>query len=133
MFGMKKVVIKYISHIFQNEHIEKIELEENGYVEESEGKVTLNFTSAGENKKVNNSFIFEESQITIIRDLSILKFGLNERYKCKYETEYGSLMLETKLKKYLKLGNEFVINYELNIDNESIGSYVVRVSYKEMS
>lgn len=130
---MKKAVIKYISHIFQNEHIEKIEMEENGEVEVSENKVTLSFTNTIEDQKVKNTFIFEENKVTIIRNLSILKFGIDERYKCKYETEYGSLMLETRLKKYLKLGNEFVINYELSIDNESIGSYVVRVSYKEMS
>ena len=133
LFGMKKVKIKYISHIFQNEHIDKIEVEEIGYVDTSNEKITLSFVDTSNEIKEKTTFILSEDEISIIRGNTILKFGVNQKYKCQYKTEYGSLELETKLKKYFKLGNEYVINYELLIDNESIGKYVIKLSYKELN
>ena len=130
---MKKVRIKYISHIFQNGHIDKIEVEENGYVESSDDKITLNFIDTSNDTKEKTTFIFLEDEINIIRGNTILRFNKNQKYVCQYNTEYGSIELETKLKKYFRLGNEYVINYELLIDNESIGKYIIRISYKELS
>ena len=62
----------------------------------------------------------------------ILKFNLDKIIDCKVNTEYGSISYKTKLKKYLKLPNTFVINYELLMDKESVGSYVIKISYEEV-
>lgn len=133
LVGMKKVRIKYISHIFQNRHIDKIEVEEDGYVETSDKKITLSFIDSSNETKEKTTFIFLDDEMSIIRGNSILEFNKNQNCKCQYKTEYGSMELETKLKKYFRLGNEYVINYELLIDNESIGKYIIRISYKELS
>lgn len=133
LVSMKKVRIKYISHIFQNGHIDKIEVEENGYVESSDDKITLNFIDTSNDTKEKTTFIFLEDEINIIRGNTILRFNKNQNCKCQYNTEYGSIELETKLKKYFRLGNEYVINYELFMNNESIGKYIIRLSYKELS
>lgn len=133
LVSMKKVRIKYISHIFQNGHIDKIEVEENGYVESSDDKITLNFIDTSNDTKEKTTFIFLEDEINIIRGNTILRFNKNQKYVCQYNTEYGSIELETKLKKYFRLGNEYVINYELFMNNESIGKYIIRLSYKELS
>lgn len=133
LVSMKKVRIKYISHIFQNGHIDKIEVEENGYVESSDDKITLNFIDTSNDTKEKTTFIFLENEINIIRGNTILRFNKNQKYVCQYNTEYGSIELETKLKKYFRLGNEYVINYELFMNNESIGKYIIRLSYKELS
>lgn len=133
LVSMKKVRIKYISHIFQNGHIDKIEVEENGYVETLDDKITLNFIDTSNDTKEKTTFIFLEDEINIIRGNTILRFNKNQKYICQYNTEYGSIELETKLKKYFRLGNEYVINYELFMNNESIGKYIIRLSYKELS
>ena len=130
---MKKVRIIYESHIFQNDYVNKVNVDEVGYVTIDNDKVALSFTDTSNDEKVKTTFIYEEDEVCIIRGNTILKFGLNNKYVCSYQTEYGSIELETYLKKYLKLGNQFVINYELLMNGESIGKYVVKMSYKEMN
>lgn len=133
LFGMKKVRVIYQSYIFQNGHINKINVDEIGYAKEEDNKVTLSFVDTSNNEKVKTTFILEEKDVCIIRGNTILKFGLHEKYLCNYQTEYGSIELETYLKSYLKLGSQVAINYELLMNNESIGKYVVKISYKEMN
>ena len=130
---MKKVRIIYESHIFQNDYVNKVNVDEIGYVSEDFGKTTLSFVDTSNDEKVKTTFVYEEDEVCIIRGNTILKFGLHNKYVCNYQTEYGSIELETYLKKYLKLGNQFVINYELLMNGESIGKYVVKMSYKEMN
>ena len=126
---MKKVRVNYESHIFIDEHIDKFKEEIMGSLEKNENETIISFLT---NNKELTKFIFQEQNVTIQRENYTLRFNPNKIIDCKVKTEYGSITYRTRLKKYLKLPNIFVINYELLMDNESIGSYVVKISYEEV-
>lgn len=126
---MKKVKIKYESHIFQNEYVDKYQEEIIGNLDKNDLETTISFLT---NEKELTKFIFQERNVLLYRENYILKFNLDKIIDCKVNTEYGSISYKTKLKKYLKLPNTFVINYELLMDKESVGSYVIKISYEEV-
>ena len=126
---MKKVKVNYESHIFIDEHIDKFKEEIMGSLEKNENETIISFLT---NNKELTKFIFQEQNVTIQRENYTLRFNPNKIIDCKVKTEYGSITYSTRLKKYLKLPNVFVINYELLMDNESIGSYVVKIGYEEV-
>ena len=126
---MKKVKIKYESHIFQNEYVDKYQEEIFGNLDKNELETTISFLT---NVKELTKFVFQERNVLLYRENYILKFNLDKIIDCKVNTEYGSISSKTKLKKYLKLPNTFVINYELLMDKESVGSYVIKISYEEV-
>ena len=126
---MKKVKVNYESHIFIDEHIDKFKEEIMGSLEKNENETIISFLT---NNKELTKFIFQEQNVTIQRENYTLRFNPNKIIDCKVKTEYGSITYSTRLKKYLKLPNVFVVNYELLMDNESIGSYVVKIGYEEV-
>ena len=132
LFSMKKVKIKYESHIFQNEYIDKMIEESIGNLSESEDEVILSFMITQENIKELVSFIYSEEKVEIKRSNYSLIFKENQMIECDHNTEYGVIKLRTKLKKKLRLGNQFVINYDLFIGNDNIGSYIIKISYEEV-
>lgn len=130
---MKKIKIKYESHIFQEENIERYYEEVIGELTKTEKEIYISCMLGSLTDKEKTLFIFKEDGVNIKRDNYLLEFDLNKLIECENRTQYGNIMMTTKLKKYLKLDNQFIINYELLIGNESIGSYVVKVSYEEMN
>ena len=129
---MKKVKINYVSHVFQNRHIDKIEQTVIGNLLISNDATTLSFIDNSNNQNELTEFVLKEKSISIKRSNYILQFEENKILECEHKTEYGSLILQTRLKKYFKLFNHFVINYELLINDESIGKYIIKISYEEM-
>ena len=126
---MKKVKVNYESHIFIDEHIDKFKEEIMGSLEKNENETIISFLT---NNKELTKFIFQEQNVTIQRENYTLRFNPNKIIDCKVKIEYGSITYRTRLKKYLKLPNVFVINYELLMENESVGSYVVKIGYEEV-
>jgi len=132
-FSMKKVKIKYESYIFQEEHIDRFNEEIIGELFINHDGVNISCllnTSEGKEKTI---FTFQDECVLIKRENFTLIFDLNKMIECENKTQYGTILLVTKLKKYLKLDNQYVINYDLLINDESIGSYVVKISYEEMN
>ena len=127
--SMKKVKIKYESHIFQEEHIDKYQEEILCNLEKKENETVISFLT---NEKELTKFVFQERNILLYRENYTLKFNLDKIIECKVNTEYGSISYKTKLKKYLKLPSSFVINYELLMGKDSVGSYVIKISYEEV-
>lgn len=132
LLSMKKVKVRYESYVFQNGHIDKMTSEQSGNLSIIDNDVSISFIDNSKNQKELTEFIFKEREISIKRNNYVLHFDLDKMIECGHKTDYGSLMLKTKLKKYFRLSNHFIINYELLIDEESIGSYIVKISYEEM-
>lgn len=133
LISMKKVKIKYESYIFQEEHVDRFNEETFGEIFINDDVIELSCSLNSSEGKEKTIFTFKEDFISIKRSSYTLKFKKNELLECENKTQYGSIIFTTKLKKYLKLGNQFVVNYELLIGKDSIGSYVLKISYEEMN
>ena len=129
---MRKVKIKYESHIFQDEYIDHYKEEVVGDLKKNENEVILNCFLSSSTDKEKTTFIFKEDEICIKRVNYTLLLKKDENVEFETKTEYGSIMFVTRLKKYLILANKYVVNYELLIGNESAGSYVLKISYEEV-
>ena len=127
--SMKKVKVKYESHIFQEDNVDKFIDTTIGEVNEEGNQISFLLTQ--DNVKELVTFIYAEDKVMIQRKNYTLTFIENELVECENNTEYGVITLHTRLKKRLRLENQFVINYELLIGNDSIGSYVIKISYEE--
>ena len=133
LISMKKVMIKYESYIFQNEHVDRFSEETTGELIQENGFVKIICLLNSEAGKEKTIFWFKEDSIIIERPNYVLEFDKSKMIEFENKTEYGSIIFITKLKKYLKLDNQFVINYELFIGEDSVGSYVLKISYEEMN
>ena len=129
---MKKVRINYESHIFQEEHIDHYKEEVIGELEIIQDEVRLHCLLSSLEGKEETTFIFKENEISIKRKNYELLLSKGKTLNFENNTEYGSIVFTTKLKKYLILANNYVVNYELFIGNDSIGSYVLKISYEEV-
>lgn len=132
LFSMKKVKIKYESHIFQEDYVDRFKEELVGDLIENDKEIVLSFIINQEDSKELVTFIYSDDKVEIKRSNYTLLFKENQMIECDHNTEYGVIKLITKLKKRLRLDNQIVINYELFIGNGSIGSYIIKVSYEEV-
>ena len=132
LFSMKKVKIKYESHIFQEDYVDRFKEELVGDLIENDKEIVLSFIINQEDSKELVTLIYSDDKVKIKRSNSTLLFKENQMIECDHNTEYGVIKLITKLKKRLRLDNQIVINYELFIGNGSIGSYIIKVSYEEV-
>ncbi len=130
---MKKVSIKYESLVFQEGNVDHYEVKEIGELIQNKEETIISFIDNIDEKQERTEFIFKENEVEILRKNYELKFSLNEIVECETKTEYGSLYLETKLKKYLKYTNEYIINYELLISGQIIGKYIIKIKYEELN
>ena len=60
---MKKVKIKYESHIFQNEYVDKYQEEIFGNLEKNELETTISFLT---NEKELTKFVFQERNVLLL-------------------------------------------------------------------
>lgn len=132
LFSMKKVKIKYESHIFQEDYVDRFKEELVGDLIENDKEIVLSFIINQEDSKELVTLIYSDDKVEIKRSNYTLLFKENQMIECDHNTEYGVIKLITKLKKRLRLDNQIVINYELFIGNGSIGSYIIKVSYEEV-
>lgn len=132
LFSMKKVKIKYESHIFQEDYVDRFKEELVGDLIENDKEIVLSFIINQEDSKELVTLIYSDDKVKIKRSNYTLLFKENQMIECDHNTEYGVIKLITKLKKRLRLDNQIVINYELFIGNGSIGSYIIKVSYEEV-
>lgn len=132
LFSMKKVKIKYESHIFQEDYVDRFKEELVGDLIENDKEIVLSFIINQEDSKELVTFIYSDDKVEIKRSNYTLLFKETQMIECDHNTEYGVIKLITKLKKRLRLDNQIVINYELFIGNGSIGSYIIKVSYEEV-
>ena len=132
LFSMKKVNIKYESHIFQEDYVDRFKEELVGDLIENDKEIVLSFIINQEDSKELVTLIYSDDKVEIKRSNYTLLFKENQMIECDHNTEYGVIKLITKLKKRLRLDNQIVINYELFIGNGSIGSYIIKVSYEEV-
>ena len=72
---MKKVKIKYESHIFQNEYVDKYQEEITGNLEQNEKETIISFLT---NEKELTKFVFQERNVLLYRENYILKFNLDK-------------------------------------------------------
>lgn len=133
LISMKKVMVKYESYIFQNEHVDRFSEETSGELIKENDYTKIVCLLKSETGKEKTIFCFKDDSVTIERPNYVLEFNKSKMIEFENKTEYGSIMFVTKLKKYLKLDNQFVINYELFIGDDSVGSYVLKISYEEMN
>ena len=132
LFSMKKVKIKYDSHIFQEDYVDRFKEELVGDLIENDKEIVLSFIINQEDSKELVTLIYSDDKVKIKRSNYTLLFKENQMIECDHNTEYGVIKLITKLKKRLRLDNQIVINYKLFIGNGSIGSYIIKVSYEEV-
>ena len=132
LFSMKKVKIKYESHIFQEDYVDRFKEKLVGDLIENDKEIVLSFIINQEDSKELVTFIYSDDKVEIKRSNYTLLFKENQMIECDHNTEYGVIKLITKLKKRLRLDNQIVINYELFIGNGSIGSYIIKVCYEEV-
>ena len=132
LFSMKKVNIKYESHIFQEDYVDRFKEELVGDLIENDKEIVLSFIINQEDSKELVTLIYSDDKVEIKRSNYTLLFKENQMIECDHNTEYGVIKLITKLKKRLRLDNQIVINYKLFIGNGSIGSYIIKVSYEEV-
>ena len=132
LFSMKKVKIKYESHIFQEDYVDRFKEELVGDLIENDKEIVLSFIINQEDSKELVTLIYSDDKVKIKRSNYTLLFKENQMIDCDHNTDYGVIKLITKLKKRLRLDNQIVINYELFIGNGSIGSYIIKVSYEEV-
>ena len=132
LFSMKKVKIKYESHIFQEDYVDRFKEELVGDLIENDKEIVLSFIINQEDSKELVTLIYSDDKVEIKRSNYTLLFKENQMIECDHNTEYGVIKLITKLKKRLRLDNQIVINYKLFIGNGSIGSYIIKVSYEEV-
>ena len=132
LFSMKKVNIKYESHIFQEDYVDRFKEELVGDLIENDKEIVLSFIINQEDSKELVTLIYSYDKVEIKRSNYTLLFKENQMIECDHNTEYGVIKLITKLKKRLRLDNQIVINYKLFIGNGSIGSYIIKVSYEEV-
>lgn len=132
LFSMKKVKIKYESHIFQEDYVDRFKEKLVGDLIENDKEIVLSFIINQEDSKELVTLIYSDDKVEIKRSNYTLLFKENQMIECDHNTEYGVIKLITKLKKRLRLDNQIVINYELFIGNGSIGSYIIKVSYEEV-
>ena len=132
LFSMKKVKIKYESHIFQEDYVDRFKEELVGDLIENDKEIVLSFIINQEDSKELVTLIYSDDKVKIKRSNYTLLFKENQMIECDHNTEYGVIKLITKLKKRLRLDNQIVINYKLFIGNGSIGSYIIKVSYEEV-
>ena len=132
LFSMKKVKIKYESHIFQEDYVDRFKEKLVGDLIENDKEIVLSFIINQEDSKELVTLIYSDDKVEIKRSNYTLLFKENQMIECDHNTEYGVIKLITKLKKRLRLDNQIVINYKLFIGNGSIGSYIIKVSYEEV-
>ena len=122
---MKKVKIKYESHIFQEDYVDRFKEELVGDLIENDKEIVLSFIINQEDSKELVTLIYSDDKVKIKRSNYTLLFKENQMIECDHNTEYGVIKLITKLKKRLRLDNQIVINYELFKGNARIGSYII--------
>lgn len=123
---MDAIKVKYHSIFKYDNHQESIKFDTNGYLEnKNDGKI-IRFKKDTEIK-----IEAMEDKVVLHNGKSILHLALNEEILNKYQTEYGVVLLKTRLLS-CESGNPFKIRYELFDGENLISSVYLMISYLKL-
>lgn len=122
---MKKIIkIKYRNIFKYEDHQETVKIDKNGYLEEIDGKQVISFKADKEMK-----IELKEDEVLLFNGNSILTLVSGKDVLNHYQTDYGSILLKTRLI-YFETGNNAIkIKYELYDGSNLISCVYMLLSY----
>lgn len=136
---VKLKLITTITH--KGQKPEKIELWSTGTIMRKRDQVYLQYEEILEDKKMKTTLRFGENDAIIMRNGDIkmrLPFTLHAFQRGHYEAAFGTMPIMTLTKKMAfdeaKDGSNsgrFFVHYELLAGDESVGDYVLELTYTE--
>lgn len=136
---IKLKLITTITH--KDQEPETIELWSTGTLMRKRDQVYLQYEEVLENKKMTTTLRFGNKDAIIMRNGDIkmrLPFTLQALQRGHYETAFGSMPVLTMTNEMLfeeaqdgSNAGKFIINYDLIIDEETVGNYALQFTYTE--
>lgn len=123
---MDVVKVKYHSVFKYDNHQESIKFDTNGYLENQDDCKIISFKRDTEIK-----IKIMDNKVILHNGKSILHLALNDEILNEYQTEYGVVLLKTRLIS-CESGNPFKIRYELYDEENLISSVYLMVSYLKL-
>ncbi|MBQ0140991.1 MAG: DUF1934 domain-containing protein [Kurthia sp.] len=136
---IKLKLITTITH--KDQQPETIELWSTGTIMRKRDQVYLQYEEVLEDKKMKTTLRFGNTDAIIMRNGDIkmrLPFVLQSLQRGHYEAAFGSMPIVTFTNKMVfeeaedgSNSGQFMINYDLIIDEETVGNYALQFTYTE--
>lgn len=123
---MEPIKVKYRSVFKYDNHQETIKFDTNGYLKTTSNGKMISFKG---DKEIKIEIMLDK--VILHSGKSMLHLVLNDEIVNEYETDYGVVLLKTKLISY-QYENPLKLRYELYDGNNLISSVYLMVSYLQL-